>query len=153
MPAFGILCLGLATLRYVDLICYQVGILLDPRQRRLRGVERSLVLLTLNLVELTLIGMIWLYAGSLGGLGHPLSRGDALLQAFNLTSLLTPAISASLPLVVAQLASHFGAVLLLVVTIGMLLGLISASFESSEEVGDTAIGLQRSAGTESADRL
>lgn len=131
--ALGVLCLAIATVRFLDLVSYQVGILLDPRQRRLRGPERSLVLLTLNLVELTLIETIWLYAGSLDVAGHVLSRGDVLLQSLNLTSLLTPIVSAPVPLLVAQLASHFGAVLLLVVTIGMLLGLISASFERSQE--------------------
>jgi hypothetical protein len=131
--ALGVVCLAIATVRFLDLVSYQVGILLDPRQRRLRGPERSLVLLTLNLVELTLIETIWLYAGGLDSAGHVLSRGDVFLQSLNLTSLLAPIVSTRLALVVAQLASHFGAVLLLVVTIGMLLGLISASFERSQE--------------------
>jgi hypothetical protein len=49
----------IASSRFIDLVSYQVGLLLDPRQRHLRGAERSLVLLSLNLVELTLIGTIW----------------------------------------------------------------------------------------------
>jgi hypothetical protein len=52
----SVLILIAATARYLDLTTYQRGILLDPRQRRLQGAERSLVLLALNLVEVTLIG-------------------------------------------------------------------------------------------------
>jgi hypothetical protein len=129
---FSGFCVTVSGARFVDLFSYQAGILIDPRQRQLRGAERSLILLTLNVVELTLIGTIWLYAGGFESQGHLLSRGDTVLQSVNVVGFLTPIASASAPLVIAQVASHVAAVLLIVTSIGVLLGLISASFKPSE---------------------
>jgi hypothetical protein len=129
--AFAVLCVTVAAWRFLDLVSYQAGILLDPRQRLLRGPERSLALLALNLIELTLVSTIWLYVGAFALGGQMLSRGETLVQSVNVVSLLTPIGSGDAPMVIAQTASHFAAVLLLVMSVGTLLGLISDSFDRS----------------------
>jgi hypothetical protein len=122
------LVLALATVRYLDLTTYQLGILLDPRQRRLRGPERSLVLLALNVIEVTLIGGIWLFVGSYGVTQHPGGRTNAWLHAVNLVGTLSSVTTGSAMIVCAQLATLAAGVVLLVAAIGVLISLIGASF-------------------------
>jgi hypothetical protein len=124
----GACALAFATVRYLDLTTYQLGILLDPRQRKLRGPERSLVLLALNLTEVTMIGGIWFFAGGYRVSGHRVGRSDAWLHAVNLVGTLSSVTTGSVMVVCAQLAILAVGLLLLIVSIGVLIGLIGMSF-------------------------
>ena len=128
LAVLSVLVLAAATARYLDLTTYQIGILLDPRQRRLQGAERSLVLLALNLVEVTLIGGIWLFAGSYSASGRPAGRTESWLHAVNLVGTLSPVSNGSVLVVCAQLATLVAGLLLLIASIGVFISLIGAGF-------------------------
>jgi hypothetical protein len=53
---------GVALFRFVDVTLFEAGILLDRTQSWLSGLERSIILAALNLVEVSIIGAIWLLA-------------------------------------------------------------------------------------------
>jgi hypothetical protein len=122
---------ALATWRYVDIVAYHAGILLDPRQDLLRSPARSLVLLVFNVCELTLTCAIVLHVlGAEDGQGHAVDRVDAWLRAVDLIALLEPIKRATLPLVTAQVLTVAAGILLLVVGVGILLGLMTQEFRN-----------------------
>jgi diadenosine tetraphosphate (Ap4A) HIT family hydrolase len=57
-----VLVAAVATFRFVDAVVYEVGILLDRSQNWLSGLERSVILAAANLLEISIIGAIWLLA-------------------------------------------------------------------------------------------
>ncbi len=133
----SVLGIVLAVTRFVDLVTYQVGILLDPRQRMLWSPARNLVLLGVNLVEITLASAVALYVlgDELPG-GTPAGRLDAWVRAVNLIALLEPVKRAGAPLLATQVLTVASAVLLLVLAVGMLLGLMSQEFRNGRSESD-----------------
>jgi hypothetical protein len=123
------LALGVAAWRYLDIVAYQAGILLDPRQDLLRSPSRSLVLLVFNICELTLACATVLHVlGDKNVAGQSVDRVDAWVRAVDLVALLEPIKRASLPLVTAQVLTVAAGVLLLVVGVGVVLGLMTQEF-------------------------
>lgn len=130
------LAVGLAVSRYVDLVAYQLGILLDPRQRKLWSPTRSLVLLAVNVAEITVASATVLHVlGDEVQPGQAMGRVDAWVRAVDLVALLEPIRRTDAPLLVAQVLTVASGVLLLILAVGMLLSLLSQEFGPSKEPG------------------
>jgi hypothetical protein len=114
---------AICSYRYVDLLTYYVGILLDRSANSLQSYMRSLVLLALNVGELVLIlGLAFRIL--FPGIGRP----TALLDAFDVVTLRAPAPGpGTVPHFVGALAI-IAALTLLVGGVTVVLGLISARF-------------------------
>ncbi|RZS32280.1 hypothetical protein EV193_113124 [Herbihabitans rhizosphaerae] len=124
-----VLALLLAVWRYVDVMAYQIGILLDPRQRVLQSAPRSLIVLSLNIVELTLVAAIAMHVlGAETASGQVMDRADSWIRAFNLVAFLEPIERAGFLVLVAQVLNVLAGVLFLIVGFGTVLGLITGEF-------------------------
>jgi hypothetical protein len=118
-----ILVAGIAAFRWLDAVLFEVGVILDRRQDLLAGYERSLVLAVLNLLELSIIGAIWLLA-----LGSDGSVGRIWLHTFSLTTLTgTPEYGDGWQ-ALAQALTQVGGMVFLAGAIAILLGVIGERF-------------------------
>jgi diadenosine tetraphosphate (Ap4A) HIT family hydrolase len=106
-----------AGFRWVDAVLYEVGILLDRSQNWLSGFERSVILAGANLVEVSLIGAIWLLALEWGP-----GLGATWLHSFSLVTLSGAPIYQGTGTAVAQVATLGGGLVFLGGAIALLLG-------------------------------
>ncbi|HEX3910133.1 MAG TPA: hypothetical protein VHW67_05465 [Solirubrobacteraceae bacterium] len=127
----SIVCAAIAGYRFLDIVLFQLEVMLSrkPEHKVFAAFERSLILLALNVVELTLISGVWLRAAGLGG------TTASWFAGFLLTTLMgTPdkpsgyGVTAGTETDIATVATICGALLLLVGGVGLLIGLLSQKF-------------------------
>jgi hypothetical protein len=116
---------GLACFRYLDLTVYQAAIVLDRAQRRLSSYPRTVVLTSLNLVELMLMTAIvarWrLHAPA----------GSAVYDGFNVVLARSTALDRGPFMKTATALVIVSSVILLAGLVAMLVGVIGQSFKES----------------------
>jgi diadenosine tetraphosphate (Ap4A) HIT family hydrolase len=106
-----------AAFRWVDAVLYELGVLLDRSQNFLAGFERSVLLAGANLIELSLIGAIWLV-----NLGWGPTVGPTWLHTFGLVTLSGSPEYTSAAAAIAQALTLGGGLLFLGGAIALLLG-------------------------------
>lgn len=127
----SIACAAVAGYRFLDIVLFQLEVMLSrrPEHKVFAAFERSLILLALNVIELTLISGVWLRASGLGG------TTGAWFAGFMLTTLISapdksPALGsvAGTEVDLASVATVCGALLLLIGGLGLLIGLLAQKF-------------------------
>jgi hypothetical protein len=128
-------CAAIAAYRFLDIVLFQIRIMLSrgPEQTVLAAFDRSLIMLAINVVELTLISGVWLRASGIG------STTGAWFSGFMLTTFvgtpekpspLTSTMGTEIDL--TTVATVSGALVLLVGGLGLLIGLIGQKFREYE---------------------
>ncbi len=133
LPA--LLAVAIATYRFVDIVSFHVRLLLSrhPDQTTVASLDRSLILLTCNVVELSVLSGIWLRAAGVA------SSTGAWFSGFLLTTLVsTPkgqyvSSTAGTEIDLATVATICGALILLIGGAALLIGLIGQRFREHAE--------------------
>jgi hypothetical protein len=131
-----IVAVAIAGYRYLDIVLYQLRIMLSrgPEQTVLAAFDRSLILLAFNVVELSLLSGTWLRAAGLA------STTGAWFAGFLLTTLMstpskarTLSAAAGTEVNLATVATICGALVLLLGGLTLLIGLIGQKFHEFSE--------------------
>jgi hypothetical protein len=131
-----IVAVAIAGYRYLDIVLYQLRIMLSrgPEQTVLAAFDRSLILLAFNVVELSLLSGIWLRAAGLA------NTTGAWFAGFLLTTLMstpsnvrTLSSTAGTEVNLATVATICGALVLLLGGLTLLIGLIGQKFHEFSE--------------------
>ena len=137
--------IGLAAYRLADIVNFYLGLFFDQQQDRFAGIERSLLCLMGNVVELVFVGAILLEASA------NLSPRVAWFQAFGLVALVNlPELDGYWTHLVEVVVMSVGFILI-AGGLGMLIGLIGRRFHDADHVGPAS--LQRRSSKKRAHRM
>ena len=114
-----------ATYRWIDLSVFVANILLTTNPSILQSLARSLVLFTVNVLELLLIGFLWRRGAGSG-------RGAALSQTFGLGPAAT---DSTLFMDLCAKAIETSLVLVVGLAIAMVIGKIGNTFQEAPRIG------------------